>query len=110
MHGSPLGPNSSDPGGIHGRDADGRVVRRIGGRSLRVADSARSEPQARRHSGRLEIPRVIGVAMNNYFKPWRMWRNPEFKKSYDVVIIGGGVHGLATAYELAKRGIKKVAV
>lgn len=48
--------------------------------------------------------------MNNYFKPWRMWRKPELKKSYDVVIIGGGVHGLATAYELAKRGITKVAV
>ena len=48
--------------------------------------------------------------MNNYFKPWRMWRKPELKKSYDVIIIGGGVHGLATAYELAKRGITKVAV
>ena len=48
--------------------------------------------------------------MNNYFKPWRMWRKPELRKSYDVVIIGGGVHGLATAYELAKRGVKKVAV
>lgn len=48
--------------------------------------------------------------MNNYFKPWRMWRKPELKKSYDVVIIGGGVHGLATAYELAKRGVKRIAV
>lgn len=48
--------------------------------------------------------------MSNYFKPWRMWRKPELKKSYDVVVIGGGVHGLATAYELAKLGGGSVAV
>jgi sarcosine oxidase subunit beta len=45
-----------------------------------------------------------------YFQPWRMWRRNELKKSYDVVIVGGGAHGLAIAYELAKRGIKDVAV
>ncbi len=48
--------------------------------------------------------------MQNYFKPWRMWRKPELRKSYDVVVIGGGVHGLATSYELAKRGAKNIAV
>ena len=48
--------------------------------------------------------------MLRYFKPWHMWRRPELKKSYDVVIIGGGVHGLATAYNLAKRGVRNVAV
>jgi sarcosine oxidase subunit beta len=32
------------------------------------------------------------------------------KRSYDVVIVGGGVHGLAVAYELARRGHKDVAV
>jgi len=48
--------------------------------------------------------------MNNYFGTWRMWRKPELKKTYDVVIIGGGVHGLATAYELAKKGVRNVAV
>ncbi len=32
----------------------------------------------------------------------RAWRSPEPKASYDVVIIGGGGHGLATAYYLAK--------
>ena len=32
----------------------------------------------------------------------RQWRNPEPKKHYDVIIIGGGGHGLATAYYLAK--------
>ncbi len=46
----------------------------------------------------------------NYFRPWLMWRRPEMKRSYDVIIIGGGAHGLATAYELAKRGIRNIAV
>src|SRR6187200_1001860 len=32
------------------------------------------------------------------------------KPRYDVVIIGGGVHGLAIAYELARRGVRDVAV
>ena len=41
----------------------------------------------------------------------RAWRAPEPRKSYDVVIIGGGGHGLATAYYLAKNhGIRNVAV
>ena len=40
----------------------------------------------------------------------RPWRHPELRSSYDVVIIGGGVHGLATAYELGKRGVRNVAV
>lgn len=39
------------------------------------------------------------------------WRSPEVKPSYDVVIIGAGGHGLATAYYLAKEhGIKNIAV
>jgi sarcosine oxidase, subunit beta len=45
-----------------------------------------------------------------YFRPWQMWRRHELKRSYDVVIVGGGAHGLAIAYELAKCGIRKVAV
>src|SRR5438445_11650839 len=40
----------------------------------------------------------------------RMWRTHDLKKSYDVVIIGAGVHGLAIAYYLGKRGITNVAV
>ena len=32
------------------------------------------------------------------------------RRSYDVVIAGAGVQGLALAYELAKRGVTRVAV
>ena len=39
------------------------------------------------------------------------WRDPEPKSNYDVIIIGGGGHGLATAYYLASvHGIRNVAV
>ncbi len=41
----------------------------------------------------------------------RAWRDPEPKPAYDVIIIGGGGHGLATAYYLARNhGITNVAV
>jgi len=41
----------------------------------------------------------------------RAWRDPEPRKHYDVVIVGAGGHGLATAYYLAKyQGVKNVAV
>ncbi|MEC8727205.1 MAG: sarcosine oxidase subunit beta family protein [Pseudomonadota bacterium] len=37
-----------------------------------------------------------------YHQDWQQaWRAPEPKKSYDIIIIGGGGHGLATAYYLA---------
>ena len=39
------------------------------------------------------------------------WRDPEPKSEYDILIIGGGGHGLATAYYLAKEhGLTNVAV
>ena len=45
-------------------------------------------------------------------KDWRpIWRTPDPKKSYDIIIIGGGGHGLSTAYYLSNvYGIKNVAV
>ena len=50
--------------------------------------------------------------MKDIFFPKRMWRpRGELKRRYDVVIVGGGSHGLATAYFLAKRhGIRDVCV
>ncbi len=43
---------------------------------------------------------------------WRpQWRSPEPKPAYDAIIIGGGGHGLATAYYLAKEhGLAEVAI
>ena len=45
-------------------------------------------------------------------KGWsRQWRDPQPKSHYDIVIVGGGLHGLATAYYLAKNSnLKKIAV
>lgn len=49
--------------------------------------------------------------MMQLFRKQRMWRAHELKPSYDVAIIGAGVHGLGIAYYLASRhGIRNVAV
>ncbi len=57
---------------------------------------------------------IFSLARNalSFHQNWeKAWRSPEPKKQYDVIIIGGGGHGLATAYYLAKvHGIKNVAV
>ncbi|RMD61626.1 MAG: sarcosine oxidase subunit beta family protein [Alphaproteobacteria bacterium] len=48
----------------------------------------------------------------SYHENWpQVWRSPEPRPEYDVIIVGGGGHGLATAYYLAKEhGITNVAV
>nr|WP_263496149.1 FAD-dependent oxidoreductase [Mesorhizobium sp. B283B1A] len=50
-----------------------------------------------------------GVAGQTGWK--QAWRSPEPKPAYDAIVIGGGEHGLATAYYLAKNhNIARVAV
>ena len=48
----------------------------------------------------------------SHHKNWqRAWRSPEPKQEYDAIIVGGGGHGLATAYYLAKEhGLNNIAV
>ena len=57
---------------------------------------------------------IFSLARNaaSYHEKWpEVWRSPAPKKRYEVIIIGGGGHGLATAYYLAKlHGITDVAV
>ncbi len=57
---------------------------------------------------------IFSIAKNAFkgHKDWpKMWRSPEPREFYDVIIIGGGGHGLGTAYYLAKEhGLKNIAV
>ena len=60
---------------------------------------------------RYSVFAVAREAMRNH-KGWtRAWGSPEPKRKYDVIIIGAGGHGLATAYYLGKNhGIRNVAI
>lgn len=64
----------------------------------------------RRHIAKYSALSLIKQGVTG--QPWsRAWRHHDLQASYDVVIIGGGVHGLATAYYLARNhGITNVAV
>lgn len=57
---------------------------------------------------------IFSLARNalSHHENWpKAWRSPEPKKAYDAVIVGGGGHGLATAYYLAKEhGLSNIAV
>lgn len=60
---------------------------------------------------RFSFPTLIGQALGGHRHWPRQWRDPEPKASYEVIIVGAGGHGLATAYYLAKEhGITDVAV
>jgi len=66
------------------------------------------------HSSDLLKYSIFSLARNaiSYHEHWPLaWRSPPPKQRYDAVIVGGGGHGLATAYYLAKNhGITNVAV
>ena len=54
---------------------------------------------------RMQKYSFLSLARNaiSHHENWqRAWRSPQPKSQYDVVIVGGGGHGLATAYYLAK--------
>ncbi len=57
---------------------------------------------------------IFSLARNalDYHRNWqKAWRSPDPKPAYDAVIVGGGGHGLGTAYYLAKEcGLRNIAV
>ncbi|MDE0347542.1 MAG: sarcosine oxidase subunit beta, partial [Boseongicola sp.] len=54
---------------------------------------------------------VVREAFRDHRGWQRAWKSPEPRRRYDVVIVGAGGHGLATAYYLGKNhGIRNVAV
>ena len=88
-------------------------VRLVPGRNAVAAVRAPSHPRRRR---RAQFPAKYGaLALLRHGlsgRPWpRAWADQPLRDTYDVVIIGGGVHGLAAAYYLAvNHGITDVAV
>jgi len=60
---------------------------------------------------RFSFPSLVRNALSHHERWKPFWRDAAPKQRYDVIIIGGGGHGLATAYYLAKNhGITRVAV
>ncbi len=54
---------------------------------------------------------LIGNSLTGHANWRRAWRDPEPRKHYDVIIVGGGGHGLASAFYLAKSyGLRNIAV
>ncbi len=82
---------------------------RRGSGAVRVDRSTlRRHPRRARYPARYSAPALLWRGK----RPWPpIWRSAELRDSYDAVVIGGGVHGLATAYYLARDwGIANVAV
>jgi sarcosine oxidase subunit beta len=54
---------------------------------------------------------LLAGALSGHRRWAPAWRTPELRRSYDVIIVGAGGHGLATAYYLAKQhGVRNIAI
>ena len=80
----------------------------MAGRGSGVAQVHRSKRRRARYPARYSAAALLRRGR----RPWpRIWDSGDLRGAYDVVVIGGGVHGLATAYYLAaNHGITDVAV
>jgi sarcosine oxidase subunit beta len=76
-------------------------------RQIAIEAVAPTVPRRKRYA----LPRLVWQALRSN-TGWRpAWREARLKPGYEVVVIGGGGHGLATAYYLAKKlGVRSVAV
>ncbi|MFV0297322.1 MAG: sarcosine oxidase subunit beta family protein [Hyphomicrobiaceae bacterium] len=60
---------------------------------------------------RFSFPKLVRESLSGHARWPRQWRDATPKPAYDVIIVGAGGHGLATAYYLAKEhGVRNVAV
>ena len=60
---------------------------------------------------KFSLPALLKESLGAHLGWGRQWGSADLKSSYDAVIVGGGGHGLATAYYMAKEhGIRKIAV
>ena len=91
----------------------GPAWRRLRGPAIARSVALR-EPHAQRPGQTMTRYSAFGLltkALGGHAGRSRAWRDPEPRPAYDVIIIGGGGHGLASAYYLAKEhGITNVAV